>query len=690
MSQLAAIQEDLRSRFPTLCGVRSQEVERLQPRPLDRTAIILGRDQKRAPVGLPLRVRLEHLLIVGATGSGKSRELLHYLRQVIRNGEGALFLDPHGDHKDSTYRALVSSIAEARRVHLFDFNSASHTLGFNPLACPPGTDVSVIAGNVLDALSVSWEGESFSQKPTIERVLTVVFSALAELGLTLVEAPMLLDHKDEQGLRAYAIQHIQDRYTRDELKRLHELSQDGRRRRDFDQEVVGPLNRLQRLLRPQALRLMLGQTKPVLDMQAAMDSGDIILANLSGGSRVYEKDADLFGRLLVRTALFHAKRRENDRPFNVVLDEAHRFLSGDIPVLLAEVRKNGISIVAAIQWLEQASTDDDKILAALLNGTNGKICFRLRDAEEAEKLAHSNVPLDLEVPVSSLNKPAVVGHRLIHLGNESTSDQESVTDSVALIHGKTTGRSSTVGESATVSSGHFEGEADMHSVSDMQSSGHGKSAGSGDSASAGEVMVPTGEYWSPMHTSAETEGTNSSASSAHSSSSSESQASNSGKVVSSGFMESESHGYSYADSRSTATTSAETRGRATSLGTGKTAGFSEALEPIIKWLPSSVHSKDNMLYKAGQMLRSLPTGIAYLNYVGKDGPVSTLFTVPPIFTPVISPEEFGKVRDSVMATSSAAISIEDAVANIVDREQEMLARKPPTIPKAKPAQKRLW
>lgn len=665
------IRAELRASF------RSLAPKPRPPRP-DPTAIILGRDQNRQPLPLSLTTRLEHVFVVGSTGSGKSKGLLHFLRQALQQGEGGMLLDPHGNHSDSPYQNLVQSLPKGKRVHIIDFGSSVYTMGFNPLYCPPDTDPSVIAGNMHDAMSVAWEGENSKNFPTIERRSLSTFTALADLGLTLAEAPMLLDRNDEHGLRAYAIQHVRDPITRDDLKSLHELAQDGRRKRDYEQEVIGPKNRLQRLLRPPRLRMMLGQKERLLDVRAAMDNGDVILANLSPSTQVYVKEADLFGRLLLRTVLFHATRRENDNPFTVMLDEAHRFLSGDIPTLLAEVRKTGISIVAAIQWLDQAVNEkDDRILQALLKGTNAKILFRSRDAEEAEKLAHSTVPLNLEEPVKILNKPVTIGHRRIELRSESESTQQATTDSLAHTKGETAGRAQTLGETFATSSGSFTSEGDTHSTSAMHASSHGESSGSGDGGSEGKIMVPTGEYWSPLSTSAETAGENHSASHAHSSSSSAATGHNSGHMSSHGTMESESHAVSNAVSRSHATTSAETRGKSQTLGTGKTTGFSESLEPILQWLPSAVHSKDNMLYTAGQMLIRLPRGMAYINFVGPQGPVSTLFTVPPIFTPQIAKEDFEKLRDKLMAESPAAIPIKAALWQIADREATFLSSQHP-------------
>ena len=119
-------------------------------------------------------------------------------------------------------------------MHLVDPNAPTHIVGFNPLALPDAhTDLSVIAGVTLEAFSRVWGGENTAQKPTIERVLRP-FGALAELGLSLVEAPMLLDRSDPYGLRARAVDALRDPYCRAELRRLHELSLDERRRHDYD------------------------------------------------------------------------------------------------------------------------------------------------------------------------------------------------------------------------------------------------------------------------------------------------------------------------------------------------------------------------------------------------------------------------------------------------------------------------
>jgi type IV secretory pathway VirB4 component len=190
--------ERLRNIYPALLGVRARP---------DASAVALGQTPAGLPVLLPLRARMEHSHIIGTTGGGKSKFLEHCIRQDIAAGRGVLVIDPHGEHPDSLYRSILGWLDEKgylnkRTVHVIDPNAATHTIGFNPLARPdPDTDLSVIAGVTLEAFQSAWGDEDTTMKPTIERLLNVTFTALADLDLTLVEAPLLLDRADRHGLR---------------------------------------------------------------------------------------------------------------------------------------------------------------------------------------------------------------------------------------------------------------------------------------------------------------------------------------------------------------------------------------------------------------------------------------------------------------------------------------------------------
>ena len=202
-----------------------------------------------------------------------------------------------------------NKLARGRVVHLIDPNAPSHTVAFNPLdRSDTNTQFSVISEAMFEAFERMWS-EDGNSKPTIQRVMTATFTALGELGLTLAEARLLFDPDDANGVRSLVLTKLEDSYAYDEIEYLHRIGFEKAGRRDFRAEVIGPLDRIAKLVRTEAVRAIVGQTERLLDLREALDKGHIILANLSGGEQVYEQGADLLGRLLTRFLFFHARRR---------------------------------------------------------------------------------------------------------------------------------------------------------------------------------------------------------------------------------------------------------------------------------------------------------------------------------------------------------------------------------------------
>jgi hypothetical protein len=557
-------------------------------------------------------------------------------------------------------------------VHLIDPSNGTHTVGFNPLARGPNTDLSVISGVALEAFSRAWGGEDTTGKPTIERMLGATFSALAELNLSLVEAPMLLDRADAHGLRRHAIATVQDRFTRDVLQHLDELSHDDRRRQDFDIEVIGPINRLARFLRPTATASMVGQTENGLDFRRAFDEGHIILCNLSGSDRIYERDADLLGRLVTRFAFFHAKRRENPRrPFFIYMDECHRYLSGDLENILAESRKYGIGAILATQWLQQLRKESENMLAAVLNATNVKVVFRAKDPKEAEQLAEMVVPFNLEIPVRSLVKPAVVGYRRIRLANESSSEQRSTTRSRSETQGESDTHSVTVGGSRGVTDTESTSEAESESESIGGGTSRSRSSGSAAGRSENEDLDPNGSVFGPLVTGM-SRGRDASASNSESTGSSANYNRGTTATRTSGSSRAISDSANWSESASHSTQRSTSIGESDTEGVSQSHGSAEALEAVLADLPSAVHSRDNVRYMAGQLVRSLPTGRALVNYVGKGGMVSALLKVPLVSEDTVDPAAFDRLRTEVLSGSSSAISAARAADLVAMRERSLL------------------
>ena len=627
-SRLRDVPADLARRYPLV----------MRPAILtyERGTVALGRMNGSA-VAMPTRPRFEHSHVIGTTGGGKTNFLEHLIRQDIKNGNGVCVIDPHGSHRDSVYRSLItwllaSGYSKQRTIHLVDPNAESHTTGFNPLALPDaGTSVSVVASTVLEAFERVWGDENTHGKPTIRRILKGTFAALAELRLTLAEAELLFDHRDVHGIRALMLNKIEDRYARSVIGDLHRLADGDRTGQRFRDEVVGPINRLAEFVSAPSIRRIIGQRDRVIDLRQALDEGHIILVNLSGGNAVSDADTELLGRLLTRFLFFHAKRRKGKQPFWFYLDECQRYLSGDVPSLLAEARKFRIGVTLSHQWQTQLGSDDDQMLAAVQNATNLKVSFRIKHPKEAKEIAEAIIPIDLEIPVQALVKPTVVGHIRTTFGNWSSSAAESFGNSTATSDSTTSSESEGASETTT------------------QSRGGSRSV----SSSAGEsYTVP---YITGLLPAIPEEHTISS-----------SQASGQGSDWGNG----RSRGTS--SSRSSASTSGKTITETYAKTVSESHGESEGLEPIYQNLPSAVHSYENALYLAAQQLRGLAAGEAYVSYTDDRGMQSGRVLVPLVRQVAVSDRTFNSIRTLLLTRSPSALETAAAATQLEQREEKLM------------------
>jgi hypothetical protein len=746
----------LEARYPALKKRPASKPTPLVPAPVKHWGkrIVLGRDSNNLVFSLDDGCRFLHTHIIGVPGSGKSNAIAHGVKQDLLNGACVVVLDPHGADKNSVFNKTAQWIAESgvidkRVVHLFD-PSAHFTTGFNPLDCPAGTDPTVIAGNMVEAVERGWGDEDSQERPTMRRGMRALFTALAELGLTLTEATYFLLPDDRFNARAWALQKLKDERARAYFERLDMLAVDPRMRQTFDVETIGVLNRIEEFTSSAAIRRVFGQRKGI-DLLEAMDEGHVVLVNLAGGTQVYEKEGDLLGRLFLRAILYHAKRRTNNRPCFVWMDEGHRYVSGDIPVLFEEIRKHSVGISIAHQDLSQIGEPGDRIREAILAVPQTRLLFRLNSIAEATQLAPEVVKLNLEKPVHLLVKPTVVGDQLVTLHNGATSTSTGttnttgtgVTDSAAetdtvgenwgTSHTKgvtiSKGRSVALGEaettgttrSVTTTVGGAETDTDTSSESHTSSRGGSHSDDRSFSDSAGRSTSytrstdPTSTEW-PVRTdsrdssSGRARGNSNTASwseadsystgNSHSSTSSWSRAEGVAHSESSTKSRTVTDSHSRADSQATtksrggSASHATAKGRAVtnsashaiSQGFSQSGGWGEAYRAVYADLPSAVHSKENVVHMAAEVINNLPTGTAIVKALVGNRIESAVVRLPRIDDPSGTPEHQQQVRTKLLAKSPAALPAAEATKIIEDRREWLKAQgakllAPPAEPK---------
>ena len=568
-----------------------------------------GYDDAQERVIVDMKTRLEHAQIIGASGSGKSTFLEYVIKQDINNGNGVVVLDPHGGHEDSLFNKLLDFIRvhrprliEQGKVHILSPNTREYVVGFNPLAPLPGTDLSVIADALCSAFERVW-GADFHENPNILTMLRATFIALAELGMNLTDAKLLFDPEDRHGLRARALSQMTNRYARDEIQRIHEISRDPRMRREFDVNVIGPTNRINDFVSSEAIASMLAMNREhaksptkTLNLQDILEKGHILLVDLQPGRSVSEQNTNLLGTILLRYLFLNAKLRSHYKPFFVYVDECHHYMTEDIPRMLAEMRKYGVSVNLAHQWLSQLGKPGEPVYDGVLKGTLTKVIFRVADQAEAEQLVYTAVPLDLEMGVEASKRPAQIGHVIGTLRgvtegvSESDSDGETFVDSSTISRALATSYATSSGRSQTHASGiqsasaagsaigHTDGMAfqvDPRDPSILQQIPTSQSISSADNTSASNLTSRgTSEMDGTSVTNAESFGES--------------------------VVDGEARGIAKGQNKST------TRGRTNSTSE------SEALIPVWEVRFNSWHSKQNVHYMAARTVLSLPTGRAIL------------------------------------------------------------------------------
>lgn len=670
-----ALRKTIAAHFPTLCP--------LPPLPAqsDRSAIVLGRNEKGEAVQLPLRARLEHCHAVVTTGGGKTKYIEHCARQDIIEGRGVCIVDPHGNHPDSLYRSMLGwldarGFTKTRVIHLIDPNAPTHVTGINPLALPSEDyEPTVIAEAMQEALERMWGEEDMNAKPTMQRVLSAVLTALTELELTLAEARLLFDPDDRDGIRRWAIASLANQEAREELEWLHEIASEPRGRQDFRQEVTGPRNRLAKLTRDDSIRLMVGQQAEGIDFRAALDEGHVILANLSPGPLAGDKATQLLGRLLTRSIFFHTARRKHpERPFFLYLDECQLYLSGDISRMLAEARKYGLSVLLSHQTLSQLEMAGLDILEAVKNTTNVKVVLRIKDMEEATELADSVLRYDLEMPVRTLIKPTVVGHRIVRLNGESISEQFATTDMLTYARGRTVteSSSSSVGTSDTFGEGTGTSESASRSVANGVSNASmtGNASGTTSGIQLSPVNGPMPYNYTLVGAS---QGESAQFHAAQSSGTQATDSSSSGTTASTSSSSAQTTSKSWTEGIAVSSSESISTGKAKTVGQGKTFGSQETFEPILEDRPTAVHGLENIRYMAATVLRNLTAGRAAINFVDADGMKTAALTVANVQSYALSQTKFEALRESVLDASPSAVPRDVAETNVEDRHRDLKA-----------------
>lgn len=333
--------------------------------------------------------RRRHVYIIGKTGMGKSTLLENMIFSDIAAGKGVAVIDPHGDLAEATLRFIPKH--RTNDVVIFDPSDTDFPIAFNMLEGKNVEQRSLIASGLLGVIKKlnidSWG-------PRLEHFLRNTILALVEApDTTMLGITRILVDKD---YRSKVLKHVQDPMVRSFWEtEFNALSPQKLA------EAIGPIqNKVGQFLATPTIRNIVGQPKSTLDIRFAMDSGKIVIVNLSKG-KIGEDNSSMLGSLLITKfqldAMSRADTPEKDRrDFYLYVDEFQNFATDSFATILSEARKYKLNLTMANQYVAQMS---EEVCAAVFGnvGTLASFQVGIDDAKVfAEQFDEDRIqPIDL-------------------------------------------------------------------------------------------------------------------------------------------------------------------------------------------------------------------------------------------------------------------------------------------------------
>lgn len=313
-----------------------------------------------------------HTFVDGVSGVGKSTMMEDVAIQLIRDGQGILFMDPHGASIRRILRYIPARYSE-RVIYI------------NPLAKKvPG--ISVFSGRTeeekeLDIVSLisimkSLAGDAWGHET--ERIITGAATATVE-SVEHPTMPQVYLFIARELYRKGLLEHSENPVLRDFHNQYDEELRASERMSKFSPAY----NKMEPFVRP-IIRTIFGQTNnlPLIEL---MNKNAIILVDLNKG-KIGDVNAALIGSAILNHVGIYAFRRpaEHRTPFTIIVDEFQTFGHGiNWMTFFAELRKYDLRCWLATQSVTQVP---ERWIDSILGNVNNLICYAV-GAKDAERIA---------------------------------------------------------------------------------------------------------------------------------------------------------------------------------------------------------------------------------------------------------------------------------------------------------------
>jgi hypothetical protein len=338
--------------------------------------------------GLRLEDRLRHTYILGKSGTGKSTLLENMAVDDFKKGRGVAFIDPHGDSAEALLNYVPSN--RINDVIYFNPDDRDHPISLNILEVKNPDQAELVASGIV-AIFHKLYGHSWG--PRLEYILRNTLLSLTQVpGSTLPDViKMLTDFNFRKNLYPKINNAHLLAFWKNEFDRLDE--------RTRTEQISSILNKVGQFVNSPLIHNLISHPASSIDLEDILNSGKILIANLSQG-KLGEDNSALLGAMFITQLQLAAmnridQKKEDRREYFLYVDEFQNFATESFIKILSEARKFKLGLILANQYISQIP---EPIQKAIFGNAGTIICFvlgsedaRLMEAEFGSSFTAANL-----------------------------------------------------------------------------------------------------------------------------------------------------------------------------------------------------------------------------------------------------------------------------------------------------------
>lgn len=322
--------------------------------------------------------RRRHIFMIGKTGVGKTTTFTTAFEQDILEGKGGCYIDPLGDAIEDLMGKIPPE--RAQDVIVFDPSDTEYPMALNLMEyhTPEQRDF-IISETIQIFYKLFDPGQTGIVGPQWEHwfrnaALTIMNQPG---GGTLIDIPRIFT---DDAFRTKLVANVTDPIVKAFWDQQLAKTADFHKSEMYNYFI----SKFGRFMTNDLMRNIIGQKKSAFNIREIMDSGKILLINLSKG-KIGEVNSALLGMIIVSKIQMAAFSRadipeDNRRDFYLYVDEFQNFTTDSFATILSEARKYHLNLNVTNQYIAQLT---EHIRDAVIGNAGSLISYRI-GATDAE------------------------------------------------------------------------------------------------------------------------------------------------------------------------------------------------------------------------------------------------------------------------------------------------------------------